>query len=99
LKPTLTTKNKLDRIDYALSQINQATINTRGPMKFQDLEDVAHGDEKWFYLCEDGEKYILVDDEDDPKRHTRHKGYITKVMFLNFQAKPRYVAGRGLVGW
>jgi hypothetical protein len=26
LKPTLTTKNKLDRIDYALSQINQATI-------------------------------------------------------------------------
>jgi hypothetical protein len=52
-------------------------------------------DEKWFYLCEDGEKYILVDDEDDPKRHTRHKGYITKIMFLNFQAKPRYVAGHG----
>jgi hypothetical protein len=85
LKPTLTTKNKLERIDYALSQINLATINTRGPMKFQDLEDVVHGDEKWFYLCEDGEKYILVDDEDDPKRHTRHKGYITKIMFLNFK--------------
>jgi hypothetical protein len=37
LKPTLTVKNKLERIDYALSQINSATINTRGPMKFQDL--------------------------------------------------------------
>jgi hypothetical protein len=41
------------------------------------------------------EKVYLVDDEDDPKRHTRHKGYITKIMFLNFQAKPRYVAGHG----
>jgi hypothetical protein len=87
---------KLDRIDYALSQINLATLTTRGPMKFNDLEDVVHGDEKWFYLCEDGERYILVDDEDDPKRQTRHKGYITKIMFLNFQAKPAmFQAGVG----
>jgi hypothetical protein len=50
LKPTLTVQNKLDQLDYALKQINLATINTRGPMKFLDLEDVAHGDEKWFYL-------------------------------------------------
>jgi hypothetical protein len=95
LKPTLTVQNKLDRLDYALKQINLATINTRGPMKFLDLEDVAHGDEKWFYLCEDGEKYILVEDEADPKRHTRHKGYIIKIMFINWQAKPRHVPGHG----
>jgi hypothetical protein len=79
----------------SIVQINLATFHTRGLLKFKDLKDVAHGDEKWFFLCEDEERYMLLDDKDDPKWHSRHKGYITKVTFLNFQAKPWYAAGLG----
>jgi hypothetical protein len=31
----------------------------------------VHIDEKWFFLTQDGEKYILVQGEEPPKRHVR----------------------------
>ena len=50
-------------------------------------------DEKWFYMTKDNENYILVDGEleqSTPRRRVRHKGFITKVMFLCAQARPRW---------
>jgi len=49
----------------------------------------VHVDEKWFYLCRDGENYIIIYGEEPPKRYVSHKSHITKVMFLCAQARPR----------
>jgi hypothetical protein len=52
--------------------------------------DQVHVDEKWFWLCKEGEKYILVLDEPNPHRTTKHKNYIENVMFLCAHPRPRY---------
>jgi hypothetical protein len=89
LKPTLTEFNKVARFEFALEQINTATMGNRSP-KFYAQYDKVHLDEKWFNLCQDGENYILVVGEEAPERHVKHKNFITKVMFLCAQARPRW---------
>jgi hypothetical protein len=89
LKPSLTNANKLHRFLYAVDQLKPGGLSLRVP-KFQDHMDRVHVDEKWFWLCQDGEKYILVDDEPNPQRSTRHKNYIEKIMFACAQARPRW---------
>jgi len=95
LKPTLTEMNKLSRFNFALEQVNttagpptRAAANSR--VKYFAQFDKVHVDEKWFYLCRDGENYILAGDEPPPKRHVKHKNFIGKVMFLCAQARPRW---------
>jgi hypothetical protein len=46
--------------------------------------------------CPNGEKYLLADDEEAHVMPGRYKNYMTKVMFLCTQAKPRrgYTANR-----
>jgi len=93
LKPKLTEENQQARLQFALSKINlNTTTPTRhGPPqpKFNTLFDEVHVDEKWFYLCRDGENYIIIYGEEPPKRYVSHKSHITKVMFLCAQARPR----------
>jgi hypothetical protein len=89
LKPTLTELNKETRYAFAIDQLNFATRHLVRP-KFLDQMDRVHLDEKWFHMCQDGEGYLLVADEEPPKRHVKHKGYIGKVMFLCAQARPRW---------
>ena len=90
LKPMLTDGNKLHRLLWALTMVDQSTVTgTRSGWKFKDMCDSIHVDEKWFFLCFDGARYILVEDEPDPHRHTKHKNHITKVMFLCAQVRPR----------
>jgi hypothetical protein len=91
LKPSLTNANKLHRLLYCMSQVKAGStlIHLRSPV-FEDQMDRVHVDEKWFWLCKDGEKYILVDGERPPKRYVRHKSHIEKVMFLCAQARPRW---------
>ena len=50
------------------------------PMKFLDMMDHIHMDEKWFYL--------LLPEEKNPKRCVKSKSHITKVMFLCAVAHP-----------
>lgn len=99
LKPRLTEENMLARVDHALGEIHLGTVRGgRREGTFKDMMDRVDVDEKWFYLTYDGENYILVDDSDgnegdkenDPIRRTRHKGYITKVLFLCAVARPRW---------
>ena len=45
LKPTLTEENKMSRMELALSFIKKNNTN-----KFENMEDLIHIDEKWFYL-------------------------------------------------
>jgi len=90
LKPKLTSTNKHLRALHALEKIDEATINSRTQsMKYRDLFDEVHVDEKCFYVSRDGESYIIVYDEEPPEREVGHKSHITKVMFLCAQARPR----------
>jgi len=90
LKPTLTSTNMHLRVLHALEHIDQNTINSRTQtMKYRDLFDEIHVDEKWFYVSRDGEAYIICSDEEPPERKVGHKSHIAKVMFLCAQARPR----------
>ena len=91
IKPKLTVANKLLRIDHCLSKIDPTTKND-DTMKYTFMDNEIHIDEKWFYLCRDGESFILVADEeeDPPERYVKHKSHIEKVMFLCAQARPRH---------
>ena len=48
LKPTLTEENKMSRMELALSFMDKNNTS-----KFENMEDLIHIDEKWFYLMKD----------------------------------------------
>lgn len=92
LKPFLTDEHMIARIDHCISKINPSRpANT--PRRYRNMYDEVHVDEKWFYLTEDGQTFILAEGEPLPQRKVRHKGYILKIMFLCAQARPRMVNG------
>ena len=92
LKPVLTEWNRLVRLQYALEQIRMQQRSTRhGQLTFKDCFDVVHVDEKWFFIIKEGQKFILVFDEEPPNLYTRNKNNIEKVMFLCALARPRMV--------
>ena len=57
---------------------------------FQDMYDVIHVDEKWFYMTKATKRYYLADGEPEPLRSCKSKRVIEKVMFLAAVARPRY---------
>ena len=61
LKPTLTEENKMSRMELALSFIDKNNTS-----KFENMEDLLHIDEKWFYLTKDGQRFIIAADEEEP---------------------------------
>ena len=61
LKPTLTEENMMSRMELALSFIEKNNTS-----KFENMEDLIHIDEKWFYLTKDGQRFIIVVDEEEP---------------------------------
>ena len=85
LKPTLTEENKMSRMELALSFVDKNNTS-----KFENMEDLIHIDEKWFYLLKEGQCFIIAADEEEPYRHVQHKSFLTKVMFLCAVARPRY---------
>ena len=85
LKPTLTEENKMSRMELALSFVDKNNTS-----KFENMEDLIHIDEKWFYLMKDGQCFIIAADEEDPYRHVQHKSFLMKIMFLCAVARPRY---------
>ena len=85
LKPMLTEENKMSRMELALSFVDKNNTS-----KFDNMEDLIHVDEKGFYLTKDGQRFIIVADEEEPYRHVQHKSFLTKIMFLCAVARPRY---------
>ena len=85
LKPTLTEENKMSRMELALSFVDKNNTS-----KFENMEDLIHIDEKWFYLMKDGQRFIIAAHEEEPYRHVQHKSFLTKIMFLCAVARPRY---------
>ena len=60
------------------------------PSKYQDMHDHIHLDEKWFFLTQEKEWYLLLSDEKNPKCCVKHKSHITKVMFLCAVVRPHF---------
>ena len=85
LKPTLTEENKMSRMELAFSFVDKNNTS-----KFENMEDLIHIDEKWFYLTKDGQRFIIAADEEEPYRHVQHESFLTKIMFLCAVARPRY---------
>ena len=85
LKPMLMEENKMSRMELALSFVDKNNTS-----KFENMEDLIHIDEKWFYLTKDGQCFIIAADEEEPYRHVQHKSFLTKIMFLCAVARPRY---------
>ena len=86
LKPFLTETNMMAR--YLMAQ---SFVNPLKPGEYQDMMDMIHVDEKWFFVTKDAQRFILADDEEDPQRTCKHKSHITKVMFFCAVARPRFI--------
>ena len=85
LKPTLMEENKMSRMELALS-----VIKKNNSSKFENMEDLIHINEKWFYRTKDGQHFIIVADEEEPYRYVQHKSFLMKIMFLCAVARLRY---------
>ena len=58
--------------------------------KYHDMLDWIHFDEKWFFLTQKKERYLILPQEKNPKCCVKHKSHIAKVMFLCAVACPRF---------
>src|SRR4051812_28400894 len=80
IKSTLTHDNKLGRIWFCLSMLDELSMHNEPTIK--GMYNVIHIDEKWFYCTKGTQNYYLATDEEEPYRITQSKGFIEKVMFL-----------------
>ena len=85
LKPVLTEENKVARLLMALPFRDPVDLT-----KYHDMLDQIHLDEKWFFLTQKKERYLLLPEEKKPKCCIKHKSHITKVMFLCAVVYPRF---------
>jgi len=89
LKPAMTPANKVKRLQFCVSMLDQNTIKSPRPF-FQLMDNVVHIDEKWFEMTKKSNTYYLLPEESLPLRTVWNKNCIAKVMFLTAVAKPRY---------
>ncbi|KAL4172790.1 hypothetical protein KRP22_007952 [Phytophthora ramorum] len=92
IKPALTAKNKLHRVESALIYINKAS------MDFETMEDVIHVDEKWFNEDKNKRTYIVFEGGAPPTRSRRSKNFISKTMFLAAVTRPQNCIWSGKLG-
>ncbi|XP_074317890.1 uncharacterized protein LOC141653923 [Silene latifolia] len=88
LKPSLTDENKFHRMWFALSQLRYDRISNS--LKFKEMSNDIHMDEKWFYITQDQAKFFLLMEEMNPYRSCKSKSFITKVMFMSAVSRPIY---------
>ena len=91
LKPLLTDNGKAARLEWLLRWVRNAPGCAH---KFHHFYDFVHLDEKWFYICKQGQRYYSYEGEDIPIRKVQHKSHVIKVMFLAAVARPRFDSSR-----
>ena len=89
IKPALKPENKIARLKFCTSMIDQRTTADDQP-SFLNMENIVHIDEKWFDMTKRKRTYYLLYEEEDPVRTIHNTHSIGKVMFLTAVAKPRY---------
>ncbi|GJX69947.1 hypothetical protein Tco_0307118 [Tanacetum coccineum] len=88
IKPSLTDENKKSRLAFCLSMLSPSLSS--GTPTFNDMFNIIHIDEKWFYMSRPSKRYYLVPGEEEPFRTCKSNKFITKVMFLAAVAWPRF---------
>ena len=86
LDPTLTDANKIRRVKWILSLIQEDTIQ-RHPIN-KAMYDFIHIDEKWFYLTKKTQRVYLAHKEKVPYKAAKSSKFIPKAMFLGAVARP-----------
>ncbi|XP_057773761.1 uncharacterized protein LOC130993059 [Salvia miltiorrhiza] len=88
IRPDLTAPNKLLRLRFSLEQIVYDRICN--VLKFKNMHNVVHIDEKWFYITKANHKFYLTPEETDPHRTCKSKKFIKKVMFSCAVSRPLF---------
>jgi len=88
LKPYLKEANKKQRLEFCVSMLEESSLPNNP--RFKDMRNIVHLDEKWFNGTKNTRTMYMAPDEEDPHRTVQNKNYITKVMFLSAQTRPRY---------
>ena len=86
INPSLKTHHKQARLMWIMGKIIPKSVRTGA--RFDCLFNVIHIDEKWFLHSRVTQRYYLLADEDEPYKHTQHKKFIPKAMFLAALARP-----------
>ncbi|XP_021752459.1 uncharacterized protein LOC110717965 [Chenopodium quinoa] len=84
--PALTSNHKIARFKWVLSHLLPAAEN--GDPKFEDMQQVVHIDEKWFYLNPETRRFYLLPNEPNPYRCQQSKRFKVKGMFMTVIGKP-----------
>lgn len=71
-----------------MQNLKQASLNTN--LEFDDMFDVVHIDEKWFFQTKESERYYLLPEKTDHVQTCKSKRFITKILFLAAVARPRF---------
>ncbi|XP_057779878.1 uncharacterized protein LOC130998475 [Salvia miltiorrhiza] len=88
IRPDLTAPNKLLRLRFSLQQVVYDRICN--VLKFNNMHNVIHADEKWFYMSKVNHKFYLTPAEIDPHRTCKSKKFIKKIMFLCAVCRPLF---------
>jgi DNA-binding phage protein len=88
LIPYLKEANKKQRLEFCVSMLEESSLPNNP--RFKDMRNIVHLDEKWFNGTKNTRTMYMAPDEEDPHRTVQKKNYITKVMFLSAQTRPRY---------
>ncbi|XP_057786111.1 uncharacterized protein LOC131003599 [Salvia miltiorrhiza] len=86
IKPDLTATNKLLRLRFSLQSLELDRI--LNVIKFKDMHNTVHIDEKWFYITKGTHRYYLAPGEPEPYRSCKSKKFIGKIMFICAVTRP-----------
>ena len=90
LKPTLTEKNKLHRLSFALSKCHyDEHIDA---YKYKSQDNIVHIDKRHLYRTRETQTYYLVPGEVEPHREIQSKRFVPNIMFICVVAKPIYAS-------
>ncbi|XP_057808844.1 uncharacterized protein LOC131023317 [Salvia miltiorrhiza] len=84
LKPDLTATKKLLRLRFSLESLELDLKK----IKFRDMHNTVHIDEKWFYITRGSHRYYLALGKPEPHRTCKNKKFITKIMFMCAVTRP-----------
>ena len=94
IKPDLTAPNKLLRMRFTLEALELDRILRK--LKFKDMHNTIHIDEKWFYITKGTHRFYMAPEEEEPHRSCKNKQFISKIMFMCAVARPLF-GGNGEV--
>ena len=86
IRPDLTAPDKLLRLRFSLEALElDRFLNT---IKFRNMHNTVHIDEKWFYITKGAQRYYLAPGEVEPHRTCQNKRFISKIMFMCAVTRP-----------